>query len=131
MLAHALRVDVEIRSELDELDFGEWTGLDETEISIRFPAQWSYWRQDPLRARIPGGESLHSLGRRVRSSSLLFAERTVVVAHETVLRIALCHLLLHDDLHHYRAWDFAPGSYAILLSRDGGWTLGALDSPRS
>jgi alpha-ribazole phosphatase len=55
----------EARSELRELSFGEWEGKTWSELAETYPREWQARMDDFVNYRVPGGENLVDLGRRV------------------------------------------------------------------
>jgi broad specificity phosphatase PhoE len=94
--ARAVRSDVEIpltfATSLSEANFGDWDGMTYEQI-VRTP-QHEKFLGDP---HFPGGESYKQVCRRTMRYIRQLAEthatdRIVVVSHDTVNRIVLCHL---------------------------------------
>jgi alpha-ribazole phosphatase len=72
-----------------ELDYGEWDGRPNADVT---PEQWAAWRADPGFAP-PGGESLRALGERVHEACDDLAARAarrdiVVVTHVSPIKAA-------------------------------------------
>ena len=93
-----------------ELDYGE---LDGEPLASVDPAMWAAWRSD-LDFAPPGGESLRSLGRRVRAAcddlAVLAAEQdVVVVTHVSPIKAAVAWALGVDDDVSWRMF-VAPAS---------------------
>jgi phosphoserine phosphatase len=113
-----------------EIGQGEWEGLLATEIQERWPQIIAGWRQDPLAAWAPGGESLPEVDVRVRAGLrdilrglgkreaattgqrthiLGYGETpsedpwTILVGHDGIFKVALLALL---DLPLDRFWTF-------------------------
>ena len=105
--AAALGVGLEVVEDLRELDFGLAEGRTIAELEAQDPALVAAFRADPVGAHFPGGDdprkaaargaaALGDIARRHRG------ERVLVVAHNTLLRLALCDLL-GIELSTYRA----------------------------
>ncbi len=98
-----------------ELDYGAYDGVALTDV----PAQlWTTWRADP--AWVPeGGESLLSVGRRVReackelSSSVPADADVVVVSHVSPIKAAVAWALGVGDETSWRLF-LAPGSITVI-----------------
>lgn len=104
--ARALGVAPEIVPELREVHFGLAEGRTLAEVEAGDPEVAAAFRADPVRNAFPGAEppaeaadrlvgALHGLAERHPG------QRVLVVAHNTVLRLALCRLL-GIDLSEYR-----------------------------
>jgi probable phosphomutase (TIGR03848 family) len=83
---------VNILDDLTELDFGEWTGKTFTEI--RKDPRWPAWASHRSLSRIPGGETMREVQRRVVEAIMEMREQhpdeaVVVVSHGDVIRAAL------------------------------------------
>lgn len=88
-LSEARGVSVEEDRRLVEMDFGDWEGQAWSDIPR---AELDAWAADFLHARPHGGESVADLRARVSealSEELARAERTVIVTHSGVIRVAL------------------------------------------
>jgi probable phosphoglycerate mutase len=96
--ADACSVDLHVDRRLRELDFGAGEGLTVAEMADRFPEALQAFRADPAAAPLPGGEypgaaaerftdCLDDLRQQYGGGSVL------VVAHSTVIRLALCQLI--------------------------------------
>lgn len=75
------------------LDYGDWHGCTKDECAARDPEAWRLYREDPERARCPGGETLASAADRVTGALLELARyhpRGVVaaVSHGVMVRLA-------------------------------------------
>ena len=89
-----LRLDPRLR----ELDFGRAEGLSMDEIRARFPDAARAFQRDPVGHHLPGGEDPADAARRftacLRDVCYVHPEgRVLVVAHSTVIRLALCSLI--------------------------------------
>ncbi|WP_031160657.1 histidine phosphatase family protein [Streptosporangium roseum] len=84
----ALRTDPRLR----ELDFGDAEGLRRAEVN---PEAMRRFQADPVADFLPGGEDPVDAAERVTEClrELDAAGRILVVAHNTILRLALCGLL--------------------------------------
>jgi broad specificity phosphatase PhoE len=87
-----LDLPVTVRDDLAELDFGDWTGL--TFDEIRKDPRWQVWAAHRSVARIPGGETMREVQRRVVEAMMEMREThpddsIVLVSHGDVLRAAL------------------------------------------
>ncbi|HWR13555.1 MAG TPA: histidine phosphatase family protein [Terriglobales bacterium] len=98
---------LQIDDRLKELDFGRGEGLTASDMKQQFPAEYAAFRQDPVAHHLPGGEDPVAAAERTVSALYEIAAsghadaRHLVVAHNTVLRLAVCKLL-GIPLHLYR-----------------------------
>ncbi|MGE0258877.1 MAG: histidine phosphatase family protein [Alphaproteobacteria bacterium] len=122
IVSERLRLPVEFRDDLIELDFGEWTGT--TFNAIRADPRWRPWNQQRSLARIPGGETMRAVQHRAVEAVLDIAERhrdaaSVVVSHGDVIRSALV-FALGMPLDFYGRIEVAQGSLSTIRIDDGG-----------
>jgi broad specificity phosphatase PhoE len=117
-----LGLGIEFRDDVIELDFGEWTGA--TFDSIRADPRWQAWRTQRSLARIPGGESMREVQRRVVEALMEMGERhrhatVAVVSHGDVIRSALL-FALGMPLDYYNRIEVGQGSIStIRIDADG------------
>lgn len=106
LAADRLGVDLRVDTRLRELDFGEGEGRTRDEMAQRFPDALDRFHDDPVAHHLPAGESPESAAVRFREALQDIAaehgdHRVLVVAHTTVMRLALCSLL-GIELKEYR-----------------------------
>ncbi len=122
IVAARLGLPIEFRDDVIELDFGEWTGA--TFDSIRADPRWHAWRTQRSLARIPGGESMREVQRRVVEALMEMGERhhhatVAVVSHGDVIRSALL-FALGMPLDYYNRIEVGQGSLStIRIDADG------------
>jgi broad specificity phosphatase PhoE len=129
-LALRLVMPIEIEPGLDEIDFGEWTGLSFDELERR--AAWRLFNDDPSRIAIPGGESLQQVGWRAVHAIVGIAKShpdgtVVVVSHEDVIRLLLARVL-GMPLSTYRRLAIEPASCCELHVHPTGQISVSLDA---
>ena len=112
---------VEIDERWIELDYGEYDGVKSSDVP---EAVWSAWRADPDYAP-PGGESLNSVGERVRAACDEIARSApvvVVVSHVSPIKAAVTWALGVPDA---LAWRFylAPASITTISVGERGPSL--------
>ena len=108
---------------LMEIAHGTWEGLLAAEIRARDPDRLQAWRDTPHEVLMPGGESLQHVFDRAwpalaRAADGLGADDTLlVVAHDAVNRVLLCHVL---GIPFARLWSFrqAPTTLNLLEGPD-------------
>lgn len=59
---------------LNEIDGGDWEGVEWSTLEVKWPDQYHKWREEPHLAYLPNGESVHEL-----------YERSVKVLHDIAL----------------------------------------------
>jgi probable phosphomutase (TIGR03848 family) len=115
-LARRFGREVEMLEELNELDFGEWTGRMLHELEPL--ALWRAWNDSRSAARIPGGESMAEVVHRAlegvrRIQRAHDGGMVAAVSHGDVIRGLLAHLLGMplDFLHRL---EVSPASVSVL-----------------
>jgi alpha-ribazole phosphatase len=98
IISRGREIEPQIIPEFREVNFGEWEGLNFTEISERYPVELEARFRDLSNFRIPGGESLMDVRARAlpRLSDLVQqheGETFVIVAHAGVNRVILSEAL--------------------------------------
>jgi probable phosphomutase (TIGR03848 family) len=95
-LAAARALTVQVRDDLSEIDYGDWTGaaLDD----LRGTPSWQQWNTFRSGHRAPGGEAMIAVQARIVSALRLLWERhgdasVAVVTHGDLIRAALAHCL--------------------------------------
>ncbi|MGW1376510.1 histidine phosphatase family protein [Streptomyces sp. NPDC002446] len=87
-----------IDERLYEVDFGQGEGLTRDEMQRRFPERLAAFLADPVDNHLPGGEHPRHAAERAADCLADIAReqphgRVLVVAHSTLVRVLLCHLL--------------------------------------
>jgi len=129
IVAARLGLPIEFHDDLIELDFGEWTGA--TFDSIRADPRWQAWRLHRSLARIPGGESMRQVQRRIVEALMEIGERhrdatVTVVSHGDVIRCALL-FALGMPLDHYNRLEVGQGSISTIHIDDTGIRVRAIN----
>ena len=122
IIAKRLELPVETNQELNELDFGEWTG--QTFDEVRKHPRWPEWAAHRSLSRIPGGETMREVQRRVVEAMIEMRERhpdeaVVVVSHGDVIRAALV-FALGMPLDFYGRIEVATASLSTVRIDPGG-----------
>ncbi len=91
-----------------EIDYGDWEGLTLAEMETAAPETFRIWKHDPAGTQAPNGESGEDVLNRIRPAfetivSNHVGQRVLIVAHRTVNRIWLCHLLGHPIASYRKA----------------------------
>lgn len=139
-IARALGLDdhrTEIEPGLIEIDYGAWDGLSPEECRQRDPALRAAWELDPYATRCPGGESGQDVARRAFAAlapleEWLAADRArcgIVVAHNHVNRVRLCHLLGWPMREYRDRLSQDPGGYNLITLGGGTPVVRRLNAP--
>ncbi|MCW2497163.1 histidine phosphatase family protein [Jatrophihabitans sp.] len=131
-IAGALGLQVEVNDDFAEVDFGAWEGMTFAEVREAYPDAMKAWFASPDIAP-PGGESMSSLGRRVRRGrdAVLAAHpelRVIVVTHVSPIKSLVRDVLeapatalfrMHLDTASLSIVDFfADGGASLRLFND-------------
>lgn len=123
-IAAALGLQVEIDSDLREIDFGEWEGKSFHEICAQDREAVERWAEFAPDFAPPGGEAIGAFLDRVRSALGRLANdpsnSVLAVAHGGVVRHALCQVLGLSPKQ-YLIFDIRPASLTTLrmFGREG------------
>jgi broad specificity phosphatase PhoE len=103
-----------------EINFGIFAGLNYNEILEKYPQETKSWENDPLRYIIPEGESLNVVYNRVwmfLEEIIKHNENIIIVAHEGVIRLALCWIF--NDPNFFYRFKIDHGSINVISVEDG------------
>jgi broad specificity phosphatase PhoE len=126
-LAARLALPVEIAAEFDEIDFGDWTGRQFSELEREDAALWHHWIEQRSTAQPPGGEAFGRVAQRAMAGlerlRQLHPDRTVLVlSHGDVIKAALASCL-GMSLDQLERFDIDPASMSVLASAGDGWKV--------
>lgn len=113
---------------LRERGLGAWEGLTAEEISVRYPLEYTSWRDDLLKFRPPGGgECLQDVRDRIvpeyeRLVALHRGEEIAMLLHGGVNRVILSHVLEIPALNLFRI-DQSFGSLNIIDHYEDGMAV--------
>ncbi len=120
---------VNIEPDLRELDHGEMEGLTFIEVREKFEGFIERWRSEPAAVRLPGGERLMDVDRRVWSALNRIVENhdgedaIVVVSHSFPILATLCRIS-RTPLNQYRTFHLKPCDFSHLcFTPSGGWEI--------
>ncbi|MHB0913997.1 MAG: alpha-ribazole phosphatase [Armatimonadota bacterium] len=97
-IAERSGLDVQEFAGLQEVNYGEWEGVSEAEIAVRYADLYQAWRENPAEVSTPNGESFGAVRDRAMAVFSRIArehadEEIAIVAHKSVNRVILCELL--------------------------------------
>ena len=124
-LARAVGLPVRERTELAELDYGQWDGMTTDEVALRFQIEYVRWTADPAWNPPTGGETAVQLAQRMTTAigeidATHEDGNVLVVSHKASIRVALC-ALLGVDVGRFRYRFGCPvGSVSIVEFGDHG-----------
>ncbi len=116
---------VETRDELDEIDFGPWSG--KTFIELNRDPAWRRWNSQRSVAITPSGESMEHVRARVCACMRELCtthpgQGVVLVSHADVIKSAVCHVLGLPVDGGFR-FDVEPASISVVAMGDWGAKL--------
>lgn len=112
------RVPAGVRSELREIDFGEWEMLTADDVRERWPEQFARRSSDPVHFRPPGGESFADVASRLEPILEELREgNALVVGHRGTLSV-LERLLRGLALDYRDIAPIEPAGVRIVSSKD-------------
>ena len=116
IIAGCHNLDVVITLGLIDFNYGEWQGLPHEAVKDRYGALYAEWTKNPHRVKMPAGESLSDVRRRVSNvvaSVIASNEGTVVmVAHRVVNKVLICYLLGLGNAHF---WNIRQDTCGITI----------------
>ncbi len=130
-LAARLNLTVAIEPELDEIDFGDWTGHHFDELHPSH--EWRLFNQLRSATQIPGGETM--LTAQTRAVSAILRLRNVwpegevaIVSHGDIIKALLAYFL-GVPLDLFRRIEIAPASRSIVRLDAGNVRIEAINLP--
>jgi len=130
-LARLQRNEITPDARLAEIHHGAWEGNSTSEVRAQFAQEYLAWRTQPHTARMPEGESLEDVARRVQAflQEVLVAHQEgniLIVTHDAVLRVILSQTMLMG-LEYFWRWRFDNASLTIVERMDGHFRLALLN----
>lgn len=133
--AEACGLTPRVDERLYELDFGQGDGLTREEMRQRFPEQLAAFLDDPVGNHLPGGEDPRKAAARAADCLADIAReqphgRVLLVAHSTLVRVLLCHLLGIPLADYRRVFPhLLNGALTEIRVEDGQTALLRLNAP--
>jgi phosphoserine phosphatase len=114
-IASQCRLETQVMSHLDDLNYGAWQSKSHEAAAAEYPRMFQLWQTAPQWVRFPEGESLQDLLVRAAEALRVVIENhpsqtVVMVSHDSFIRVALMHLL-DQPLSAY--WKLAQAPCAI------------------
>lgn len=128
-IAAQAEAEVRLAPEVDEIDFGHWSG--ESFAQLASDPHWRRWNEHRDGAVTPAGDSIAGvqsrLARHLRQLRDTSPGRTVaIVTHAEVIRSALL-WVLQLPATCYGKFEIAPASITALCHRDGEYVVQAVN----
>lgn len=120
---------VVLRAELDEVDFGSWSGKSFVELDA--DPDWRRWNTQRAVAVTPQGESMEDVRQRIwgcmdELSHKFRGKAVVLVSHADVIKSVICHVLGLPAQSLFRL-DVDPASISVVIKGDWGARLQRLN----
>lgn len=130
-VAEATGLEVETDPDLQEIDFGDWSGRSFDQIKKQAPDLVEELGEDPGSFTFPGGEKISSFWKRVAAAGDRLtnssASRIAVLSHGGVSRSLICHLLrLHPEK--YLLFNVGYASLSTMDVHEDGCVLSELNN---
>lgn len=111
----------------NNIDLGEWQGVEKERVRREHPEEWRLWKEDPDALRIPGGETLAAVRERAYTRTLELAElhpgeRIVIVSHRSVAKL-LAGALLGMEVGYFWRFYLDNAGYSVFGFNEGGFVL--------
>jgi len=132
ILAHSVKVPMQISFALDEIDLGAWTGLSFAELEK--DPRWNFWNMMRSLARPPEGESMREVQDRIvaylaRLRADYPGARIALVTHAEVMRTAILHCE-GLSLDAYAQVQISPAEIIEVILDEEGARVAAFDEAR-
>lgn len=132
-IATAKGLQVQTAEELNELDFGAWTGAELEDLKKE--ARWKRFNQFRSGTRASEGELMLEAQLRIvrlmqRLAEAHKGQTLALVSHGDVIRAAVCHYL-GVPLDHFLRFEISPASISLVAIADYGPWIGCLNSTES
>lgn len=129
-IAAAMRREVHIAPELDELDFGAWSGRSFADLE-REP-EWRLWNRERGSTQTPAGITMAKVQQALANHLAKLAHAhpdasVLLVTHAELIRALLMHTL-HAPVDHWALYQIPPASVTRITFKDG--VLIAASAPR-
>jgi phosphoserine phosphatase len=91
-------LEVQVLTDLIEIQLGDWQGLHRDEIKRRWPELWRQSRTDPSDLTLPNGESyIRVTERAVRALKTIIetnhGKQAAIVTHEVIIKVLIAYVL--------------------------------------
>lgn len=101
----------------NDMNLGQWQGKSLIKVEAEYPEIYRIWKEEPHKAKIPGGETLNQLRKRTYSAFLKLAndnkkKNIAIVSHRVVNKILLLAIL---DLPTSKFWEIRQDNACINI----------------
>jgi broad specificity phosphatase PhoE len=121
-IAETRQLACHVVSALDELDFGEWSGIEFSDLQN--DPRWIQWNVRRGGSRPPGGETMDDGCRRIMTHidtlhRQRFSGRAVLVTHAEIIRAVVLHML-GRSMDAWNTVEIAPASVSTVVVSEQG-----------
>lgn len=124
IIAKRKNIDFAVRHELNEIDYGLWTGKSFSELSQ--DPRWRLFNGDKGKVRIPGGEMMLEVALRMATLIESLRKKTngsiILVSHGDPIKSAIAHYA-GIPLDFQTRFDVQPASISAVTIEDYGATI--------
>lgn len=99
-------VPVSVDDRLIEISHGQWQGVLESDVALRWPALYKQWHEAPVTVTFPDGEALLQVRNRLDSflkDALTMPSPLLICTHDVLVRLAVL-WALHEPLERFFEW---------------------------
>lgn len=112
---------------INNIDVGDWGGLDKNFVKNKYPKLWSTWINNPENIKFPNGENISDLVKRTNiflENIKKYPENNIlVVTHRSVLKCLFANLLNIKNNFFWKFY-FNNASYSLVeYSQNRGFTI--------
>jgi broad specificity phosphatase PhoE len=112
---------------INNLDLGDWSGVEKESIRKNFPEKWKIWKKSPEKIKFPNGETLKDVYQRaelfLNKISKISKENIAVVSHRSVIKIILSAALGIKENYFWKFHLDNASISTLIDSEDRGFTL--------
>ena len=127
-IAASLGLPITTDTDLNEIDFGAWTGMEFA--ALHADSEWQAWNRVRSCALVPGGETMLAAQARAMAALSRHGGRRAVamVSHADVIKAILAHAL-GAPIDLFGRIEIAPGSRSIVALDDDGPRVQGVNLP--
>lgn len=138
-LAQQTHTPLQLQQDCQEMNFGDWQGINRNELWEKHPTQLQQLWQQPLRFTAPNGESMQQFQQRIQSFWQQLMTHTkqpnenkhyLMITHAGVIRLLMSYLL---DMPHEKSLNIQLNHACYItwqIYHDGGISLVELYNPQ-
>lgn len=118
VIAREHGLETRVEQAFNNIDLGEWQGVEKAVVERDYPDLWKIWVDDPERLAIPGGETLADVRKRTHSRALELVDkyrekRICIVSHRSALKVLAAALLGFREKYYWKLY-LDNAAYSVL-----------------